>query len=239
MEAPSITRLLPPAMHFRRAKRGLLRFLHSKPPPKSLNLASGTEKLRQSRLGWYRGIRSHARACTPCAAATLYYGDIRHSDHADGCARRIPHAGRYFPQHRHPGRLRRLELSRPIRRRHGTPRRPCQRAFLFNDRQWHREDGIAFHSGPRHHQGVFRARHGYRRGHSSDFRPEQFSPAHHPAGHDPAQYPSVQRLERSGRAGDAGEQDAARATDLRLWPELPPPQAVHYSRTVRDAALRR
>ena len=59
-------------------------------------------------------------------------------------------------------------------------------------------------------------------------------PGHAAAGGDP-----VQRLERAGRADDAVEQDADRAADLRLQPELHPGAAVHHPRPVHARAVRR
>ena len=48
-----------------------------------------------------------------------------------------------------------------------------------------------------------------------------------PACTPPNDHP-VQRLERAGGAGHAQQQDAARAADLRLRPQLPPREAVHH-----------
>ena len=59
-------------------------------------------------------------------------------------------------------------------------------------------------------------------------------PGMHAAGGDP-----VQRVERAGRADDAVEQDADRAADLRLQPELHPGEAVHHSGPVHARAVRR
>ena len=59
-------------------------------------------------------------------------------------------------------------------------------------------------------------------------------PGMQPPGRDP-----VQRLERAGRADDAVEQDADRAADLRLQPELHPGAAVHHSRPVHARPVRR
>ena len=61
----------------------------------------------------------------------------------------------------------------------------------------------------RHHQGLFPAGHRHRRRDRADFGAEFLGAAHHAAGHDAAQHHPVQRLERAGRAGDAGKQDAA------------------------------
>ena len=54
-------------------------------------------------------------------------------------------------------------------------------------------------------------------------------PGMHAAERDP-----VQRLERAGRADHAHQQDAARAADLRLRPQLHPREAVHHSRACRS-----
>ena len=53
-------------------------------------------------------------------------------------------------------------------------------------------------------------------------------PAHRAAGHHAAEHHPVQRLERAGGAGHAQQQDAARAADLRLRPQLPARAAVHH-----------
>jgi len=44
----------------------------------------------------------------------------------------------FFPEDRHSGRVRGLELSRPVRRGNGTPRHHHQRARLLDDGQRHR-----------------------------------------------------------------------------------------------------
>ena len=150
-----------------------------------------------------------------------------------------PHGRRHLPQHRHPGRLCRLELSRPVRRGHGAARRPGQRARLFDHGQRHRAHRVAVDPGPRHPQGLFQPGHRHRRRHRADLRAEQLDPAHRAARHHAAEHDPVQRLERAGRAGHAQQQDHARAADLRLRAQLPAHPAVHHPRPVDAGALRR
>ena len=68
---------------------------------------------------------------------------------------------------------------------------------------------------------------------------EQLHPAHRAARHAAAGRDPVQRLERARRADDAVEQDADRAADLRLQPELHPHSALHHSRSVHAWPVRR
>ncbi len=85
----------------------------------------------------------------------------------------------------------------------------------------------------------FNPGHRHRRRHRADLRAEQLDPAHRAARHHAAEHDPVQRVERAGGAGHAQQQDAARAADLRLRPQLPAHQAVHHSRPVDPGALRR
>ena len=163
---------------------------------------------------WGLGIDDWSRS--PRAAAALHHGDRRHAHHADGLPVGAAHGRRHLPQHRHPGRLRRLELSRPLRRGHGTARRAGQRALLFHHGQRHRAHRVAVDPRARHPQGLFHAGHRHRRRHLADQRAEQFDPAHRAARHHAAEHDPVQRVERAGGAGHAQQQDAARAADLRL-----------------------
>ena len=68
---------------------------------------------------------------------------------------------------------------------------------------------------------------------------EQLDPARRAAGNAAAGRDPVQRLERAGRADDAVEQDADRAADLRLQPELHPRAAVHHPGPVHARPVRR
>ena len=110
---------------------------------------------------------------------------------------------------------------------------------LFDDGQRHRAHRIAVDPRARHPQGLFPARHRHRRRHRADHRAEQLDPAHRAARHHAAQHHPVQRLERAGGAGHAQQQDAARAADLRLRPQLPAHPAVHHPGPVDPGALRR
>ena len=101
---------------------------------------------------------------------------------------------------------------------------------------------IAVDPQHRHPEGLFPAGHRHRRRDRADHLGEQLHPARRAAGHAAAGRDPVQRLERARRADDAVQQDADRAADLRLQPELHPDPAVHHSRAcprpARSAASR-
>ena len=172
-------------------------------------------------------------------APTLYLGDRRAADPADGCAVHHTHDRRHLPDHRHPRRAGGVELQRPHHRGHGTPCRFHHRTRLFHHGQRHPAHRIAVDPEYRHPEGVFPARHRHRQFDRADHIGEQLDPArcttrNAAAGRDP-----VQCLERAGRADDPVEQDADRATDLRLQPELHPRPAVHHPRTLHPRTIRR
>ncbi len=147
-----------------------------------------------------------------------------------------PHDRRHLPEHRHPGRLRRLELQRPQCRGHGAARRAGQRARLFDHGQRHRSHRVAVDPRPGHPQDLLPAGHRYRRRHRADLGAEQRGAAHRAAGHAAAEHHPVQRVERAGGAGHAQHQDAARADAVRLCQPVPAAAAVHDSRACRSRA---
>ena len=112
-------------------------------------------------------------------------------------------------------------------------------ARLFDHRQRHRAHRIHLDPGAGHSQGLLPAGHRYRRRHRADLGAEQLDPAHRPAGDHAAEHDPVQRVERPGRAGDADQQDRARAGTVRLRLEFSPRQAVHHLRTVDSGPVRR
>ena len=88
-------------------------------------------------------------------------------------------------------------------------------------------------------EGVFPAGHRHRRRDRADHRGEQLHPARRAARHAAAGGDPVQCLERACRADDAVQQDADRAADLRLQPELHPRAAVHHPGPVHARPVRR
>ena len=108
-----------------------------------------------------------------------------------------------------------------------------QRARLFDHGQRHRAHRIAVDPRHRHPQGLFPARHRHRRRHRADHRGQHTRScasrrrACTPPGviqFNASNVPVVQMTHV--------EQDADRAADLRLQPELHPGQAVHHPRPV-------
>ena len=91
----------------------------------------------------------------------------------------------------------------------------------------------------RHAEGVFPAGNRYWRRDRADQFSEQLHPARRAARHATAGRDPVQRLQRSRRADDAVEQDAERAADLRLQPELHPHSALYDPRSVHARTVRR
>ena len=100
---------------------------------------------------------------------------------------------------------------------------------------------IESQSHPQHRPAarLLPARHRHRRRHRADHLGEQLHPAHRAARHAATRGDPVQRVERAGRADDAVQQDADRAADLRLQPELHPGKAVHHPRPGDAGAVRR
>ena len=175
----------------------------------------------------------------PGAAASLHHGGGGDAHHADGRDLRHAHDRRHLPEHRHPGRLRRLELQRPQRRGHGAPRGAGRRARLFHDGQRHRAHRVAVDPGAGHPQDLLPAGRQYRRRHRADFGAEQRGAAHRAAGHAAAEHHPVQRVERAGGAGHAQQQDAAGADAVGLRQPVPAPAAVHDPGAVDPGRVRR
>ena len=67
------------------------------------------------------------------------------------------HADRHLPEHRHPGRHRRLELRRPVGRGDGQPDRLDLRAHADHDGQRHRARRVAVAARHRRGQGLLPA----------------------------------------------------------------------------------
>ena len=172
-------------------------------------------------------------------APALHLGNRRATDPADGCAVDHAHDRRHLPRDRHPSRAGGLELQRAHHRGHGTSRRVHHRTRLFHYGQRHLAHRIQIDPQHRSAARLLPARHRDRWRNRADHRGEQHHPADHSARHAATGGDPVQCLERACGADDAVQQDADRATDLRLQPEFHPGEAVHHPGPCHARAVRR
>ena len=170
--------------------------------------------------------------CPASAAAPLHRrGDVGPHPHLRRDVRVADERG-HLPVHRHPGGGGGLDLPGPVRRGHGAPRRPHQRARLLHHRRRHRAHRVAV--DPRHWpaEGLLPAGRRHRRAIAQISSVSQTASRIMPPGMHAAQRASVSTPPTCRWRSSPSAADAVRGAALRLRPQLHPRPPVHHPRLV-------